>query len=64
MRSHLDCGDMIYPKFDPDMQLKLEQTLCKAVLAVTGVAKGTGRQRLLEGIGLETLYEIMPLKCV
>ena len=40
VRPHLDCGDIIYHKYDPDMQLnstqQLEQTQYKAALAVTG----------------------------
>ena len=58
---HSDYGDIIYHKYDPDMQLnftqQLEQTQYKAALAVTGAWRGTSRQRLLEELGWETLYD-------
>ena len=60
VRPHLDYGDIIYHKYDPDMQLnftqQLEQTQYKAALAVTGECMGTSRQKLLEELGWETLY--------
>ena len=60
VRPHLDYGDIIYHKYDPDMQLnftqQLEQTQYKAALAVTGAWMGTSRQKLLEELGWETLY--------
>ena len=60
VRTHLDYGDIIYHKYDPDMQLnfmqQLEQTQYKAVLAVSGAWMGTSRQKLLEELGWETLY--------
>ena len=50
VRPHLDYGDIIYHKYDPDMQLnftqQLEQTQYKAALAVTGAWMGTSRQRM------------------
>ena len=61
MRPHLDYGDIICHKYDPDMQLnftgQLEQTQYKAGLVVSGAWKGTSRQRLLEELGWETLYD-------
>ena len=61
VRPHLDYGDIIYHKYDPDMQLnftqQLEQTQYKAALAVTGAWMGTSRQKLLEELGWETLYK-------
>ena len=52
VRPHLDYGDIIYHKYDPDMRLnftqQLEQTQYKAALAVSGALKGTNRQRLYE----------------
>ena len=40
VRPHLNYGDIIYHKYDPDMQLnfmqQLEQTQYKAALAVSG----------------------------
>ena len=49
VRPHLDYGDIIYHRFDPNMSLdltrKLEQTQYSAALAVTGAWRGTNRQR-------------------
>ena len=60
VRPHLDYGDIIYHKYDPDMQLnftqQLDQTQCKAALAVSGAWMGTSRQKLLEELGWETPY--------
>ena len=59
-RPHLDYGDMIYHKYDPEMCLsltqRLEQTQYSAALAVSGAWRGTTRQRLYEEIGWESLY--------
>ena len=61
VRPHLDYGDIIYHKYDPDKQLnfteQLEQAQYKAALAVSGVRKGTNRSRFLEELGWETLYD-------
>ena len=61
VRPHLDYGDIIYHRFDPNMALdltrKLEQTQYSAALAVTGAWRGTNRQRLYEELGWEHLYE-------
>ena len=60
VRPHLDCRDIIYHKYDPDMKLdftkKLEQTQYLAALAVTGALRGTSRQRPYEELGWESLY--------
>ena len=52
IRPHLDYGDIIYNKFDPNMHLeftkKLEQVQYSGALAVTGAWRGTGRLLLLE----------------
>ena len=60
IRPHLDYGDIIYHKFDPNMHLeftkKLEQVQYSAALAVTGAWRGTSRQRLYEELGWESLY--------
>ena len=49
VRPHLDYGDIIYHKHDPDMKLdftkRLEQTQYSAALAVTGTWRSTSRQR-------------------
>ena len=61
VRPHLDYGDIIYHKYDPDMRLtftqKLEQTQYLAALAVTGTWRGTNRRRLFNELGWETLYD-------
>ena len=61
VRPHMDYGDIIYHRFDPNMSLdltrKLEQTQYSAALAVTGAWTGTNRQRLYEELGWENLYE-------
>ena len=60
VRPHLDYGDIIYHKYDPEMCLsftqRLEQTQYSAALAVTGAWRGTNRQRLYEEVGWENLY--------
>ena len=49
VRPHLDYGDTIYHKCDPDMQLnvmqQVEQTQCKVPLAVSVAWMGTSRQK-------------------
>ena len=60
VRPHLDYGDIIYHKYDPDLRLdltkRLEQTQYSAALAVTGAWRGTSRQRLFNELGWENLY--------
>ena len=60
VRPHLDYGDIIYHKYDPEMRLtftqRLEQTQYSAALAVAGAWRGTNRQRLYEELGWESLY--------
>ena len=55
LRHHLDYGDIIYHKYDPDMQLnfmqQLEQTQYKTALAVTGAWMGTSTKNQLEELG-------------
>ena len=47
IRPHLEYGDIIYHKFDPNMHLeftkKLEQVQYSAAFAVTGAWRGTSR---------------------
>ena len=61
VRPHLDYGDIVYHKYDPEMRQditkRLEQTQYSAALAVTGAWRGTSRQRLLEELGWESLYQ-------
>ena len=58
---HLDYGDIIYHKYDPEMHLnltqKLEETQYLAALAVTGTWRGTNRQRLFNELGWESFYD-------
>ena len=50
VRPHLDYGDIIYHKYDPEMRLtftqRLEQTQYSAALAVAGAWRGTNRQTI------------------
>ena len=61
MRPPLDYGDIIYHRYDPEMQSHfirtLEQTQYSAALAVTGARRGTSRQRLYNELGWESLYD-------
>ena len=62
VRSHLDYGDIIYHKHDPDLKLeftkkKLESTQYSAALAVSGAWRGTSRQKLYDELGWENLYD-------
>ena len=58
---HLDYGDIIYHKYDPQMHLnftqRLEQAQYCAALAVTGAWRGTSRERLYKELGWENLYD-------
>ena len=59
-RPHLDYGDIIYHKVDPELSLdftkKLEATQCFAALAVSGAWRGTNKCKLYEELGWENLY--------
>ena len=58
VRPHLNYGDIIYHKFDPEMRLTITQRLDQmqylAALAVTGTWRGTNRQRLFNELGWES----------
>ena len=60
VRPHLDYGDIIYHRYDPEMILnvtkRLEQTQYHAALAVTGAWRGTNKQKLYDELGWEELY--------
>ena len=60
IRPHLDYGDIIYHKYDPEMNLdftkKLEATQYTAALAVSGAWRGTNKYKLYEELGWESLY--------
>ena len=55
VRPHLDYGDIIYHRNDPDFRLdftnKLEAIQYSAALAVSGAWRGTNRQKLCEERG-------------
>ena len=61
VRPHLDYGDIIYHKYDPEMRLnftqRLGQTQYCAALAVAGAWRGTSRERLYRELGWEDLYQ-------
>ena len=61
VRPHLDYGDIVYHKNDPEMHLsfteQLEHTQYNVALVVSGAWKGTSRQKLLDELGWETLYD-------
>ena len=60
VRPHLDYGDIIYHKYDPELNLdftkKLEATQYSAALAVSGAWHGTNKYKLYEELGWESLY--------
>ena len=55
VRPHLDYGDIIYHRYDPEMRSQftqaLEQTQYSAALAVTGSWRGARRQKLYNELG-------------
>ena len=59
VRPHLDYGDIIYHKHDPDLKLnftkKLESTQYSAALAVSGAWRGTSRQKFYDELSWESL---------
>ena len=61
VRPHLDYGDIIYHKHDPDLTLdftkKLESTQYTAALAVSGAWNGTNRTKLYDELGWESLND-------
>ena len=60
VRQHLDYGDIIYDKHDPelthDVTKRLETIRYSAALAVSGAWRGTNIDRLYEKLGWESLY--------
>ena len=61
VRRHLDYGDIIYHRHDPEMILnftkRIEQTQYSVALAVAGVWRGTNRQKLYNELDWESLYQ-------
>ena len=60
MRQHLDYGDTIYHKYDPEFKFdstkRPESTKYSAVLAVSGAWRGTNTDKIYEELGWEILY--------
>ena len=60
VRPHLDYGDIIYHKFDPELTLeftkKLETVQYSVALAVSGAWRGTNKCKLYKELGWEYLY--------
>ena len=60
VRLHLDYGDIVYHKYDPQVHLnftqRLDRTKYCAALAVTGAWRGTSREPLYRELGWENLY--------
>ena len=60
VRPHLDYGDVICHKYEPEFKLdftkKLESTQYSAALAVSGAWRGTDTDKLYEELGWEILY--------
>ena len=60
VRPHLNYGDIIYHKVDPELSLdftkKLEATQYSAALAVSSAWRGTSKCKLYEKLGWENLY--------
>ena len=61
IRPHVDYGDLIYHKDDPEVSLsltkRLESVQYTAALAVTGTWKGTNKSKLLDELGWEYLHD-------
>ena len=60
IRPYLDYGDIIYHKYEPelnqDFTKKLEATQYTAALAVSGAWRGTNKYKLYEELGWESSY--------
>ena len=53
-----DYGDIIYDKaFIGSFQMKLGSIQYNAALAITGAIRGTSREKIFSGLGLETLKD-------
>ena len=58
VRPHLDYGDIIYDKaFLGSFQKKLETIQYNAATAITGVIRGTSREKVDSELGLESLQD-------
>ena len=58
VRTHLDCGNIIYDQaFNNSFYQKTEPLLYNAVLAITGAIRGTSREKSCQELGLESLQQ-------
>ena len=68
VRPHLDYGDIIYHKYDPEFKLdftkKLESCQYSTALAVSGAWCGTNTDKLYEELGWEILYYRRWYRCL
>ena len=56
VRTHLDCGDIIYDQPNKgSLNQKIERIQYNPALAITGAIKGTYQSRLYNDLGLESL---------
>ena len=56
IRSHLDCGDVIYDQaYNLSFHQKLELIQCNAALALTEAIRGSSKKKLYQELGLESL---------
>ena len=60
VRPHLDYGDIIYHKYDPEFKFhftkRFESTQYSAALAVSGAWRGTNTDKIYEELAWEILY--------
>ena len=68
VRPHLDYGDIIYHKYDPEFKLDftkwLESTQYSAALAVSGAWRGANTDKIYEELGWEILYYRRWYRCL
>ena len=68
VRPHLDYGDIIYhkydPEFKPDFTKRIESTQYSAALAVSGAWRGTNIDKIYEELGWEILYYRRWYRCL
>ena len=58
VRPHLDYGDVVYDQnYNNSLHQKLESIQYNAALAITGVIRGSSREKLHQELGLESLKQ-------
>ena len=58
VRPHLDYGDVIYDQqYNNSFHQKLESIQFTAALAITGAIRRSSREKLYQGLGLESLKQ-------